>query len=70
MNPYSDEANARLAALTAKKKRGEKVGWSDLLGIFEPNPNLPDCQSWEGRDGPQCQLPNHHEGPHRATLEW
>jgi hypothetical protein len=70
MEQFSERALAKQAEIDAKQARGEKVTWSDMLGILEPNPNLPDCQSWEGRDGPQCQLPNHHEGQHRATLEW
>lgn len=70
IDPLSDKARERLAAIEAKEARGEKVLWSDMIGICEPNPNLPDCQSWEGRDGPKCQLSNHHEGAHRAEVTW
>jgi hypothetical protein len=59
-----------LAALKAKEARGEKIGWADLMGIAEPNPDLPDCQSCDIRSDAQCSLPNHHEGPHRAEVTW
>ena len=70
MEQYSEAALAKQAALEAKEARGEKTTWSDMLGIIEPNPNLPDCQSWDGHSDVQCSLPNHHEGSHRATVEW
>lgn len=70
MSPYSDGAVKRRAALEAKKDRGERLVDSDFDRLFEPNPDLPDCQSWEDSDGPQCQLPNHHEGRHKATVTW
>lgn len=67
-SPFSDAALARQAAVDAKSARGEAISWSDLRGLLEPNPDLPDCQRWEGDY--QCDLPNHHEGPHRHLIEW
>ena len=59
-----------MAAIEAKDARGEKVGFADLVGILEPNPDLPDCQSFDIDSGEQCALPNHHEGSHRAEVTW
>lgn len=70
MEQYSEAARAKMAALEAKEARGEKVGFADLAGIFEPNPDLPDCQSWDIDSDVQCSLPNHHEGRHRAEVTW
>ena len=70
MSPYSEAALAKQAEIDAKRARGEKVSFSDLFGLMEPNPDLPDCQSWGDHDGPKCQLPNHHEGQHRAVVTW
>ena len=70
MNPYSDEAQAKLAELAAKQQRGEKIGWADLAGICEPNPNLPYCPSEDIDSGARCDLPNHHDGSHSARIEW
>ena len=70
MERYSEAARAKQAALEAKEARGEKVGWSDLMGICEPNPALPDCQSWDINSNVQCSLPNHHKGRHRAEVTW
>ena len=67
---YSDEAEARLAALIKKMKRDEPIQWSDFFGIFEPHPDRTDCPSWESGGGSQCRLPRGHEGPHRAEVEW
>ncbi len=67
----SDAANAKWAAIEARRASGGPgVLWSDLLGLAEPNPNLPDCQSWDGSDGPKCERENHHDGPHRAVVQW
>ncbi len=69
--PYSDEADERSAQIVEKEDRGEKVGWADLAGICARNPRLPDCGSYYDRDSDvKCDLPNHHDGPHRVTLEW
>ena len=68
--PYSPEAEQRLAALEAKKARGEQIGWADLAGILEPNPDLPDCPSIDGDSGVGCDLPNHHDGDHHAVVTW
>ena len=68
MDPYSAEARAKQAALEAKIAAGEEPQWSDLFGLFEPNPDLPDCQS--EHDGYRCGLENHHDGPHRRELTW
>ena len=68
--PFSDRAGERMAALKAKEERGEPIGFADLAGILEPNPDLPDCQSWDIDSGVQCYLPNHHEGRHRAEVAW
>ena len=71
IEPYSEAANRQLAKVEAKEARGEPIMWSDLVGILEPNPNLPDCQSWRDYDSDlKCALPNHHEGPHRAEVTW
>ena len=70
MEELSQEALARQAALEAKEARGEKVGWSDLLGILEPNPDLPACPSEDIDSGAACELPHHHDGPHTARIEW
>jgi hypothetical protein len=70
MRPFSDAAYERLAALEAKEARGERIGWSDLVGIAEPNPALSDCQSCDIDSGVQCSRPNRHEGPHRAEVTW
>lgn len=70
MKQYSDAADARQALVDAKKDRGEKILWVDLVGLCEPNPDLPDCQSFDDGYENQCQLPNHHEGPHRHVIEW
>lgn len=68
--PYSDAADERMAALQAKQARGERIGFADLAGLLEPNPELPDCQSWDIDSGVQCGLPNHHDGDHRAEVTW
>lgn len=65
----SDAANGRQRKLAYQMSRG-RVRWTDLIGLAEPNPDLPDCQSWDGTDGPKCERPNHHDGPHRAVVEW
>ena len=66
--PYSAAAEERWRTLEAKAARGEQITWTDMRGIAEPNPDLPDCQAWEGDY--QCQLPNHHGGRHRHVIEW
>lgn len=68
MKPYSDAADARQAAVDAKIARGEPLLWSDLAGILEPNPDLPDCQAWNGDH--QCQKPNNHDGRHEHVMTW
>lgn len=68
--PYSEAARERMARLDAKRARGERIGFADLAGILEPNPALPDCQSFDVDSGAQCSLPNHHEGGHRAEVTW
>jgi hypothetical protein len=68
--PFSEQAQARQAALDGKRKRGEPIGFLDLAGALEPNPDLPDCQSWDIDSAVQCSLPNHHEGAHRAEVTW
>ena len=70
MEPFSERARERQAALDAKAARGEKPQWTDLIGILEPNPDLPDCQSWGLRGELKCDLPNGHEGEHRAEVTW
>jgi hypothetical protein len=70
MEPFSEAALAKQAALAAKEARGEKPSWTDLRGLMEPNPDLPDCQSWDVDSDVKCSLPNHHEGKHRAEVEW
>jgi len=70
MERFSEAALAKQAALDAKEARGEKLTWSDMVGIFEPNPDLPDCPSEDIDSGAMCALPHHHEGPHRASIEW
>lgn len=68
--PFSKRAYEKQAALDAKLARGEVPGWTDLAGLWEPNPDLPDCQSHDIDSGAQCSLPNHHNGPHRAEVTW
>lgn len=68
MEQFSAAARVKQEAVNAKLARGEGLDWSDLFGIAEPHPDLPDCQSWSG--DVQCQLPNHHEGLHRAEVSW
>jgi hypothetical protein len=70
LEPFSDAARERMAALEAKKACGERIGFADLAGILEPNPELPECQSWDIDSGVQCNQPNHHDGPHRAEVTW
>ena len=70
VEPYSERAREKMAALEAKEARGEKISIADLAGIMEPNPDLPDCQSRDFGTGVQCSLPNHHEGEHRAEVTW
>lgn len=67
---FSEAANERAAALEAKRARGERIGFVDLAGILEPNPDLPDCQSFDIDSGAQCSQANHHDGPHRAEVTW
>lgn len=66
MNPYSKQARAKQKAVAEK----DEIAWSDFFGLFEPNPHLPDCQSTQYLDGPQCQRKNHHKGKHKARLQW
>ena len=61
----SDAANAKWREIT---ESGRALTLSDLLGILEPNPNRPDCPAEE--DDVRCELPNHHEGQHRAVVTW
>lgn len=70
MEPFSEAAREKLQALKDKEARGEKVGWVDLMGICEPNPDLPECPREHHRTGLECSLPNHHDGPHRAEVTW
>ena len=67
---FSDAALAKQAAMREKDARGERITWSDLAGAWEPNPALPDCQSWDVHSDVKCMLPNHHEGEHRAEVTW
>jgi hypothetical protein len=67
---FSERALAKQAEIAAKKARGEKIAWSDMLGILEPNPDLPDCPSEDIDSGAECRLPHHHDGPHRAEITW
>lgn len=69
-SPFSDAALAKQKALAEKEARGEKPSLTDLCGLLEPNPDLPDCQSWDIHSDAACELPNHHDGKHRATIEW
>ena len=72
ISPFSDRALEKLQQLKEKEERGESPTWSDLIGIAEPNPDLPDCQKYydEVDSDIQCQKPNHHDGKHRAVVEW
>jgi hypothetical protein len=70
IDPLSPEARRKIALIEGKEARGERVTWSDLAGICEPNPALPDCQSYDGHSEEKCELPNHHEGKHRVVIEW
>lgn len=70
VEPFSERARAKQAELAEKESRGEKMKWVDMLGILEPNPDLPDCPSEEIDSGATCELPHHHEGPHAARIEW
>ena len=69
MEPYSAEALSKQQALDEKIARGEEPDWSDLFGIEQPNPDLPECQAWEDSDY-QCERARGHEGPHRHVIEW
>lgn len=67
---FSEQSTERVRAAMAKDARGETIGYQDLLGILEPNPDLPNCQSWNTDSQVPCSLPNHHEGLHRAEVTW
>lgn len=67
---FSEAAEARMAAMEAKRARGERVGFADLAGVLEPHPDLPDCQSFDTGSGLQCSLDNHHDGSHCAEVTW
>ena len=49
---------------------GEPFAWQMLAGCLEPHPDRADCLSWWSSDGPQCELPRGHEGPHQALVAW
>ena len=61
----STRANAKWREITESDR---PLTFSDLAGLMEPNPDLPDCQSWS--DDVKCQRPNHHAGHHEAVLTW
>jgi len=69
MEPYSPEALEKQRHLDEKTARGEIPSWSDLHGILQPNPELPQCPAWEDLDY-QCERARGHEGPHRHVIEW
>lgn len=70
MPQFSPAAEERMTALEAKRARGERIGFADLAGVLESNPDLPDCQSFDIDSAVQCSMPNHHDGPHRAEVTW
>lgn len=70
LDPFSPAAKLRQAALAAKKARGEEIKWTDIIGLLEPNPDLPDCPSRDPATNEPCALPNHHDGPHQAVITW
>lgn len=69
---FSKAALEKQYRLAEKQARGEQPTWADLVGILEANPDLPDCQKYydEVEQDIQCQKPNHHDGKHRAVVEW
>ena len=70
MSLYSDAAIERQRLVAEKTRNGEPVLWRDLCGIYQPNPDLPDCQAHDDGWDHKCDRENGHPGLHRHVIEW